>query len=50
VAAFQVFPTGRICLTGDTVSASLVHPREVFKPAIRHGAFGIFLVHNHHGS
>ena len=30
-----------------TVSASIVHPREVFKPAIIIGASGIILCHNH---
>lgn len=30
-----------------TVSHTLVHPREVFYPAIRHNASGIILVHNH---
>ena len=30
-----------------TVSASLVHPREVFKAAIGHGASSVVLVHNH---
>ena len=30
-----------------TLSASLVHPREVFKPAIRASAAGIVLAHNH---
>ena len=30
-----------------TVSEVLVHPREVFHPAIRHRASGIVLVHNH---
>lgn len=30
-----------------TVSASLVHPREVFKPAIKASAAGVVLVHNH---
>ena len=29
------------------LTASLVHPREVFAPAIREGASGILLVHNH---
>lgn len=29
------------------LTASLVHPREVFGPAIRHAAGGIVLVHNH---
>lgn len=30
-----------------TVASSMVHPREVFKPAIEYGAAGIILVHNH---
>lgn len=30
-----------------TLSASLVHPREVFGPALREGAAAIILVHNH---
>lgn len=30
-----------------TLSSSLVHPREVFKPAIRASAAGIVLAHNH---
>lgn len=30
-----------------TLSASLVHPREVFKPAVRASAAGVILVHNH---
>lgn len=30
-----------------SVSSSVVHPREVFKPAIIAGASGIILVHNH---
>lgn len=30
-----------------TLAASLVHPREVFKPAIRASAAGIILAHNH---
>lgn len=30
-----------------TVNASLVHPREVFAPALRHHASGLILVHNH---
>ena len=29
------------------LTASLVHPREVFMPAIRHSAAGIILLHNH---
>ena len=30
-----------------TINASLVHPREVFAPAIKHLAVGIILAHNH---
>ena len=30
-----------------TLTASLVHPREVFKPAILAGAAGIVVAHNH---
>lgn len=30
-----------------TLNASLVHPREVFKEAIRHNAASVVLVHNH---
>ena len=30
-----------------TLSASLVHPREVLGPALREGAAGLVLVHNH---
>jgi DNA repair protein RadC len=30
-----------------TLTASLVHPREVFGPAIREGAASIVLIHNH---
>ncbi len=29
------------------LTASLVHPREVFGPAIRHAAASLVLVHNH---
>jgi DNA repair protein RadC len=34
-------------ITVGTLDASLVHPREVFKPAIRDSAAAILLVHNH---
>jgi DNA repair protein RadC len=30
-----------------TLSASLVHPREVFAPAISHSAAGLVVAHNH---
>lgn len=34
-------------ITTGTLDASLVHPREVFRPAIRDAASSILLVHNH---
>ena len=34
-------------VTSGTATGSLVHPREVFRPAIRHGASAIILAHNH---
>jgi DNA repair protein RadC len=34
-------------VTSGTLNASLVHPREVFKPAIDHRAASIIVVHNH---
>ena len=30
-----------------TLSEVLVHPREVFQPAIRHGAYSLIVCHNH---
>jgi DNA repair protein RadC len=30
-----------------TINSSIIHPREVFKPAIEYGAAGVILVHNH---
>lgn len=30
-----------------SMTASIVHPREVFQPAIEHGAVGVILAHNH---
>jgi DNA repair protein RadC len=34
-------------VTSGTATGSLVHPREVFRPAIRHGATGVIVAHNH---
>ncbi|WP_197138192.1 MULTISPECIES: RadC family protein [Crateriforma] len=34
-------------ITVGTLDASLVHPREVFRPAIRDAAAAVLLVHNH---
>lgn len=40
-------PIGSHQITIGTLDASLVHPREVFKAAIRDSASSILLVHNH---
>ncbi len=40
-------PIGSHCITVGTLDASLVHPREVFRAAIRDAASSILLVHNH---
>lgn len=34
-------------LSMGTLDANLIHPREVFKPAIEYGAAAVILVHNH---
>ena len=36
-----------VIVSEGTLSASLVHPREVFKPAILESAASIILLHNH---
>ena len=38
---------GEVTVSQGTLTASLVHPREVFGPAIRRSAAAIVLVHNH---
>ncbi|MFH1801813.1 MAG: DNA repair protein RadC [archaeon] len=38
---------GEQLISKGTLDASLVHPREVFKPAIKNSASKIILVHNH---
>src|ERR1043165_1715992 len=40
-------PLGRIMISLGTVSATLAHPREVFRPAILAGAAAIVNSHNH---
>lgn len=40
-------PLGRVRVTTGTATASLVHPREVFRPAILASATAVVLVHNH---
>jgi len=39
--------TREVLVTRGTLDAALVHPREVFRPAVAEGAAGIILVHNH---
>jgi DNA repair protein RadC len=36
-----------VAVSEGTLTAALVHPREVFRPAIRGGAAAVILVHNH---
>ena len=38
---------GEVFLTRGILDASLIHPREVFRPAITQSAVAIILVHNH---
>jgi DNA repair protein RadC len=38
---------GESVVSQGTLTASLVHPREVFRPALRAGAAALVLVHNH---
>lgn len=40
-------PIGVHLITAGTLDASLVHPREVFTPALLCNASAVFLVHNH---
>ena len=40
-------PYGRMQVTLGTATNSLVHAREVFRPAILANATGVFLGHNH---
>jgi DNA repair protein RadC len=35
------------CVSKGTLTTTLIHPREVFQAALRHGAWGVILVHNH---
>jgi DNA repair protein RadC len=36
-----------VLVTRGTLDSALVHPREVFRPAVAEGAAGVILVHNH---
>lgn len=40
-------PLGRVLVTLGTLTSSLVHPREVFRPAILASAAAVILAHNH---
>jgi len=40
-------PLGRVAVTKGTATASLVHPREVFRAAILANCSAIIVVHNH---
>jgi DNA repair protein RadC len=40
-------PIGATCVAQGTLTACLVHPREVFAPALRARAASIIVVHNH---
>lgn len=37
----------REVISVGTLDASLVHPREVFEPALRHNSAGVIVAHNH---
>lgn len=41
------YPLGRTAITKGIANSCLVHPREVFRPAILAGASAIICVHNH---
>lgn len=40
-------PLGRVMITLGTLTSSMAHPREVFRPAILAGAAAIIVSHNH---
>lgn len=40
-------PFKDITISEGTITSSLVHPREVFCPAIREAAVGVLFIHNH---
>ena len=41
------YPLGRFLVTLGTATSALVHPREVFRPAILSGASSVVVAHNH---
>ena len=36
-----------VLVTRGTLDSAMIHPREVFRPAVAEGAAGVVLVHNH---
>lgn len=40
-------PLGRVAVTKGTATAALVHPREVFRPAVLTNSSGIIVAHDH---
>lgn len=40
-------PIGRYLVSAGTIDASLIHPREVLRYAVRDNAMGMLMVHNH---
>lgn len=40
-------PLGRVAVTKGTATATLVHPREVFRPAVLANSSAVIVVHNH---
>ena len=41
------YPQGLVTVSKGSATSSIVHPREVFKPAILAGSSAIILTHNH---
>ncbi len=39
--------TGEYLISKGVLDSAIIHPREIFKPAIKNSAFKIILVHNH---
>ena len=41
------YPLGRFIVSVGTINSAIVHPREVFRPAILAGASAVIVAHNH---
>ena len=46
-AKHQLLPDGYRVISVGSLTGALVHPREVFRPAVREAAAALLLVHNH---